>query len=51
VNSNYDSVKNKKCNYNEFYQNLVKVKVNKRYYKGRINPKDMEFLVNETFNI
>lgn len=33
----------------ELYQNLVKVNENKRYYKENINPKDIEFLVSESF--
>ncbi len=52
VNSDYDTVeKINNATPDELYQNLIKINENKRYYKGRINPKDMEFLVNETFNV
>lgn len=52
LNSDFDTVeKIKNATPDELYQNLVKVNENKKYYKGRINPKDMEFLVNETLNV
>lgn len=48
VNSNYDTVeKIKNADFNELYENLMRVNENKKFYKGRINLKDMEFLVND----
>lgn len=52
VNSKYDTVeKIKAADFNELYHDLITLNENKRYYKGRINLKDMDFLVNDTTNI
>lgn len=52
VNSRYDTVeKIKIADSNELYQELVTLNENKKYYKGRINLKDMGFLVNDTSNV
>lgn len=48
VNSNYDTVeKIKNADFNEVYEDLILVNGNKKFYKGRINLKDMEFLIND----
>lgn len=52
INSKYDTVeKIKTADYNELYHELITLNGNKKYYKGRINLKDMDFLVNDTNNV
>lgn len=49
VNSDYDSVeKIRNSDYQELYEQLTKINEEKKFYKGKINLKDMKFLVNET---
>lgn len=51
INSDYDTVeKIKNAEFNELYQELIRANETNKYYKGRINLKDMKFLVNETIN-
>lgn len=49
VNSDYDTVSNiRNADYQELYKELVRINEDKKFYKGRINLKDMKFLVNDT---
>jgi hypothetical protein len=49
VYSDYDTAqKIRNADYNNFYKQLVKINENKKLYKGRINLKDVKYLVNET---
>lgn len=49
LNSDYDTViKIKNADYRELYEQLARVNEDQRFYKGRINLKDMKFLVNDT---
>lgn len=49
LNSDYDTViKIRNADYQELYEQLVRLNEERRYYKGRINLKDMEFLINDT---
>jgi hypothetical protein len=48
VNSCYDTVdKIKNANYEELYDDLIKINNEKKYFKGKIGLKDMKFLVND----
>lgn len=49
LNSDYDTViKIKNADYQELHEQLVRLNKDRRFYKGRINLKDMKFLVNDT---
>lgn len=49
LNSDYVTViKIRNADYQELYEQLVRLNEERRYYKGRINLKDMEFLINDT---
>lgn len=49
LNSDYDTViKIKNADYQELYEQLLRLNEDRRFYKGRINLKDMKFLVNDT---
>lgn len=49
VFSGYDTVqKIRNADYNDFHKQLVKINKEKNLYKGRINLKDIKYLVNET---
>ena len=49
VNSDYDTViKIKNGDYQDLYEQLVRLNEDQRFYRGRINLKDIKFLVNDT---
>jgi len=48
VNSPYDTVeKIKQADYGDVYEKLTRINNEKGYFKGKINPKDMKFLVED----